>query len=224
MNELKFKPIEKMVPNKIMVFYRGDEGSSYVEVSDIDKGVVTSCRPATIESLSFIKKLVVPELKEKTPIKMMSPLDWFLRFDNDINDTNIVWSSKEQVRTINYRGKDVEYHCPALIWVYKGGDDIRVFAKRTRMENRVLHNLPLPNIYENGNICWGDVKIPKFQNSNEVVTNIPKLFFESAFTDHLNKNGCKVPIDEFLEMELKVQHGCYVKSKLTTDDFLRCTK
>lgn len=215
MNGMMFNPIEELVPEKVMVFYASDE-NHYVEVGTIENNEVVSSKPATLETLSFLKDLCIPQIDEKKPIKMVSNHKDFLKFDNDINDTCIIWSSPQQVRNFEWKGVEYTYNCPRLIWIYKGGKKVRVFAHRHRTE---LHHVPLPNIYQTGSICWGNVKFPKFRTSEDV-KSIEELFWNSKFTGHLNKKNCRVRLEEFHKSEEKFQHGCYVKADVNIKDLV----
>ena len=184
MEDLNFKPISEYNPHAIMIFYKNDNNEDYVEAGKIIKNKMTSRVPATLESISFLKNISSDEYEDKIrPIKMNSSIENFIHYDNDIDDVKITWKTKETKRIINVQGKQFIYYCPRTVWSYKGNGEVYVFVLGKRNK---LYHLPVPNIYEDGKICWGNVKVPNFKTSKELTENIEKLFWESNFSNHLN--------------------------------------
>jgi hypothetical protein len=212
-DELRFNPIKTLVPKKVMVFY-----DDYVEVGTIRNGKVMTMKPATKRSLSFMKDLVIEDKSEK-PIKLVSGKKIFIHFDNDVRDTNIVWYSRAKKRLIEYDGKRYAYYCPTTVWIYKGGRSVSVHVVHDKKSNSDLYRLSAPNIYGNGDICWGNVKFPKFTISDDLF-QIEDLFWNSRFSNHMDQANFSCPVDEFYSKDFINQRKSHVKSKMKLSDLL----
>jgi len=76
-----------------------------------------------------------------------------------------------------------------LIWQVKGTlnseGQYRIDNNKTRIRNPLTNRrINLPNIYDDGRLCWGDVR----NNNNHNMDTIPQMFFtfmESAFNSDL---------------------------------------
>lgn len=208
MESFEFRPIEEYIPRVAMVFYNCENSGDYVEVCKIEKGNITSTMPATIESLSFLKEIVVPRPETNQPIKLNSPMHKFLYFDNDVKDTLIVWESRAKKRVFEFKGKKVTYYCPKLLWVYRGHKDVSVYS----VWKDELGNVLVPNIYDGGRICWGNVKMKRFKTSEQLF-EVEELFWNSGFSSHLAQ--FKVKLDDLYQMDKKEQLMCHeIKTNL----------
>jgi len=186
MEELKFNAICEYNPYAIMIFYKNDNNEDYVEAGSIRLNKLTSRVPASLDSISFLKDIVSKDYDEKIkPIKMNSPIKNFVHYDNDIDDVKITWITEPITRTIKVQNKEYTYLFPRVMWSYLGKDEIFVFV--LGKQNKLYH-LPTPNVYENGKVCWGNVVIPNFKTSKELIDGIDRLFWESNFSNHLNSN------------------------------------
>ncbi len=73
---------------------------------------------------------------------------------------------------------------PGLVW-YGCGRDYRLFAiagEELTPESALFH-APLPNVYGDGRLCWGNLTPP--MASAATLAEALRLFLTSAFTDHL---------------------------------------
>jgi PRTRC genetic system protein B len=82
------------------------------------------------------------------------------------------------------QGELVTVALPGLVW-YGCGRDYRLF---TIQEDELapgcaLYHAPLPNVYSNGHLCWGNLTPPVA--SAATLGEALGLFLTSAFTDHL---------------------------------------
>jgi hypothetical protein len=170
-------------------------------------------KAATKRSLSFMKNLVIEDKSER-PIKMVSGDMEFIHFDNDVKDVNIAWFSKPKKRVIEYQGKKHIYHCPRTVWLYRGGNKVSLYVVFSKRKERELYKLSVPNVYADGSVCWGNVKLPRFETSEDL-KKMEDLFWNSRFSNHMFDSNFACPVDEFYAMDKEDQwtsHICIGKT------------
>jgi PRTRC genetic system protein B len=64
--------------------------------------------------------------------------------------------------------------------------------------NLPVYRAPFPNIYSNGRICWGNHKVPRATVAN--IWRAWRMFFNTAFNDHISSNKCKSCPGSVLEL------------------------
>lgn len=101
-------------------------------------------------------------------------------------EPTIVWYVKPHCRrawfskSTGIKGKSLPYPC--LVFKVSEGD-LSVFVcpdDEIKVESS-LYPLPLPNIYENCEVCLGDAEILTSPNIHEVVKNYEQAFFETEY-------------------------------------------
>jgi PRTRC genetic system protein B len=82
------------------------------------------------------------------------------------------------------QGELITVALPGLVW-YGCGRDYRLFAigEEELSPGSALYHAPLPNIYGDGRLCWGNLTPPMAAAST--LGEALRLFLTSAFTDHL---------------------------------------
>ncbi len=119
------------------------------------------------------------------------------------------------------RRRTLKVSLPGLVFAGAGTTyRLLVSPKRPTSADDMLYCMPLPNTHPDGNICWGNVKIPVC--APNTIHAAFKLFIESEFNNHLtagklqkkdvellaylrNLNGRRVPIKDLREAGL-VKH------------------
>lgn len=120
-----------------------------------------------------------------------------LYFSGNKNKRNIIWFNAPQKRTISTNKGNIHFQCPGIIYQLSD-DQLKVFTYLTKSRpsaDTVLYRLPLPNIYEDGDVCMGNVVIPK--DSSEISVLIERwegCFWNSKFTNYLIDEDKQNPI------------------------------
>lgn len=83
---------------------------------------------------------------------------------------------------------------PGLVWVGQGiAYSIFAATERPTRKDATLYHTPLPNVYNDGEVCAGSVKFPKA--SAESLRQAATLFFESHFNSDLSTDKFRSQID-----------------------------
>lgn len=92
-------------------------------------------------------------------------------------------------RTLQFslkRTSAISVPLPGLVFV-GAGQSYSIWAAHRRPATAAepLYHCPLPNVFDHGGICAGSVKFPKC--APNTILAAAALFFESGFTDHLER-------------------------------------
>ncbi|MCT8869025.1 PRTRC system protein B [Shewanella bicestrii] len=128
------------------------------------------------------------------------------------NSKILAWYTPRKEQTLFLTKSSVLVTLPPLLYVYKpaignGIASLSVFALASNKRpntNTKLYHAPLMNIYQNGSVCLGTMKIPQ-QMSGNIIDVVEKEFFGSKFT-HPNHNQLTrkpVNIEEFYRQKEK---------------------
>ncbi|MDN2483880.1 hypothetical protein [Vibrio agarivorans] len=190
-----------------------DEVVEYLEEMEWDEQGTNSyqCNLYMVESLgtqTFITQY--DTTKENTAINpvVISPSDLITKLRESTNEdgeldiidprllvdngTCRVWvytPEPDQPLYYNYgkkqRVQTVKKWCPLLFKMVDGKLYVAAlrYGTRPKMDTRIYH-VPLPNVYSNGSICLGDVKLPKHFD----VDAVSKAYLDSN-KSHLNYTG-----------------------------------
>lgn len=113
-----------------------------------------------------------------------------------VNKKNIVWTVNPMKKYLIFKNQlkleSNYYFLPKLIFAYIN-NVLMVFAvkkKNAINENTELYNAPFLNVYENGNVCMGniDVNVEQFNYYEDITKFLEIAFFKSEFT-HTNYNN-----------------------------------
>lgn len=107
----------------------------------------------------------------------------------DRDSFSVVWIADAKQRYLEFSDnkKSGLYPNPKLIFIYKRSN-LHVYAVKKGVVNEEtqLYKAPYPNIYSNGSVCMGNVKISvqNFTYIDDVVSYLEQAFFQSVFTSH----------------------------------------
>ncbi|AZB25283.1 MULTISPECIES: PRTRC system protein B [Flavobacteriales] len=190
-------------PKSALVFYESlYKNEMYVEHFDMDRnGNPINAHPLTVnEAKTLAKSLVIDKEIEKAFLKSKGILANNILHINPSQKGSVIWYTKAQERQM-YFVKNLEIpsgkaKVPAMLWI-ADKENLSVFAlsnDKRPTENTTLHYAPFFNVYNDGDVCMGNVDI-KIQNSTSVEEFIEQwesYFFNSYFS-HLV--GGHNPID-----------------------------
>lgn len=190
-------------PEHQLVIY-SDGYHSYIEHYEImennDMSYLSEGKPLTKNSLKKMLDLVLTSDKSifATITKLLP--ENVLFYDPRPGKRKLVWYSKAKEYVLHGINKTaVKAKLPAFIFMLDDGD-ISIYATKTGTRRpdlkTALFHAPVPNVYNDGKICMGNVKKP--QNKIEIIDLIEsweKAFWGSEFTGDLR--------DELFDKELK---------------------
>jgi len=161
---------------------------TYFESHSIVEGKMGPGKPASVESLGKIKLLFESvDAKVYQTIKGAIPRN-LLYINSDKTNPVLVFHTTSQKVKLNFskslKVASQEYYVPKLLWVFKGGE-ISIYALRTATLTSKVYQAPFFNIYQNGNVCMGNVSMEKeFSDISEAMEKIQGYFYNSQFTTH----------------------------------------
>lgn len=189
---------ELYFPTSAVIFYQTAQNYNadcYTEFLTFDKnGTPLACQPLSLENAQELAQLLSLKNEKKNTFlqpKGLLPAN-VLHFDLRENG-QVIWHTKAQQRTLFFEKstglENIKIGIPPLVWK---ADKKRLFLyalaqNRKPNLNTPLHYAPFFNIYENGNVCMGSVKINLPQNIHleEFIHRWETYFFESYFSHPL---------------------------------------
>lgn len=187
----------------VTIYRRGDnfsKGDLYMEIGPILKdGKKYRIGPSMQADKDFLNDLVASVKTDNfkaLKFKGLVPenVHWF---HSESQDPTIIWTNESCERQLYFSTKNVEsgiYKMPRLLFACSKGQ-LFVFRLATdepiTME-RFIFMMPLPNIYDDGQVCLGDSKrkLKKPQTMDDYIQNMESLFFNTKFNSiHHNKFG-----------------------------------
>lgn len=204
--KLKFKPINKLEPKCALVFYDSEDCGDYVEKWEIHKNKIIQKKPAYIEELKMLNKYAGGQQDFEFDERLSS----FLTIDTTKKEFSFI--TKEKEIELMFNKTIYKLKLPNILWIVKG-KDVKVFCyKSTLKKDTILYKLPTPNVYNDGKICWGNVKYEI--NSLSDVLMLERLFFESNFNEDLSIANFNVKPEKFYKMNYREQRKNLVKTNL----------
>jgi PRTRC genetic system protein B len=189
-------------PKAQIVLYSADKGEeAYLEYRDIrnvgGKEQLGEGKPLTRNSLQEMLGVVLAA--DKTQIATLKQLlpSTVLYVDGRPGRNRLVWYTPAMRRNIHIEGtgkkiKKGMVWVPAMLYAV-AGETLNVFAMATGTKRpepgTKLYNAPLPNVYNEGNVCMGNVKKPaKIVEISELIAAWDKAFWNSEFTHDVAGN------------------------------------
>jgi len=177
----------------------GNERGLYIEHYDMDdNGCPVNPRPLTMrEARGFAKALDAKKDTIKAFLRPQGILPAHVLHIDPSAKGSVVWYSKPQSRTLHFAdslGLPSGQLClPALVWV---ADRNRIFLYALKGKGKPNLNTPLcyapfMNLYGNGNVCMGSVKvaISKTASLEEFIAAWQGYFFDSYFSHFIGGNS-----------------------------------
>ncbi|MDR6919535.1 PRTRC system protein B [Chryseobacterium sp. 2987] len=189
-------------PKCALVVYetKGSETDVYVEHFDMDaNGNPINAHPLTVkEADNLAKSLLLEQEKESAFLKPKEVLPSnILTLDPDTEKGTVIWHTKAQLRDLffvkNLGIPNGKAYVPPMLWK-ASKSSLTVFALKSNRRPTLktpLYHCPFFNIYEDGKVCLGTIKID-IKNSTSVEDFIKAwehYFFHSYFSHALVTGG-----------------------------------
>jgi PRTRC genetic system protein B len=184
-------------PKSALIFYEAKTADNdvYVEHFDMDKnGNPINAHPLTErEAKVLAKSLQIEKDKDNAFLKSNGILPTNILHINPNKDkSTVLWYTKSQKRQLYFvNGLDIPSgmaYVPPMIW-YASKNSLSVFAlvsDRRPTEKTPLYFAPFFNIYEDGKVCMGSVKVSiKNAASVEEFTGAWEDYFFNSYFSHL---------------------------------------
>ena len=209
----------------VWVFYgNGREDNIYIETHDVIGGKIADAKPLQEDT---VRDLAVVLRKQTQMISRNASLlpKNILYLDNSPSKEEIVWYTNPKQVWMYFR-KDIKlesgkYPVPQLIWHYSKG---RLFVLTTGTKKRrptrktILLRSPFHNVNEDCLVCMGSGRfnIGRRDTIREVMREVEKVFYMTAFSHISGSDPCKNGIENYWKSSLQ-------KSALNLDTDLYST-
>lgn len=180
-------------PRIQLTVYKGS-GRSYIESHDILKDpdgnlVLGEAKPLTKQALRKLVELssVTQNHSWKTETILS---DNVLLLEMGSISHKMIWWTKEQKRLMNWKGKaPVEFICPPMLY-FLSNSELKVFwmqkNSKPTMKTALFH-CALPNVYDDGDVCMGNVKKPRAGSDfNKFIESWDHALWGSKYTRFLS--------------------------------------
>jgi len=142
--------------------------------------------------------------------------NWFKSYNEEnilVKDSSVIaWHRPRQTRTLYLTNEAINLEIPPLLYIFRTPKSnevasLSVFAlaanKRPNLKSKLYH-APLMNIYSDGRLCLGNMKLPRVID-DKTITLVESEFFGSRFThpNHSNLTRKKMDIVKFYKMKQK---------------------
>jgi len=182
-------------PIKALVVFNDDKKNTYVESYDMDEnGCPVNAHPLTVgESVKLAKALDTSDALQRNFLKPAGLLPSNVLYINPDHNGFAVWHTpKQRVNLLFVERLKIPNgiaSIPALLWK-ASKDNLYIYAladNTTVSEHTALYNAPFFNLYEDGKVCMGTVKIniPSDCLLEEFIALWQNYFFNSFFSHTL---------------------------------------
>jgi PRTRC genetic system protein B len=203
---------------QIIVYSSGND--AYLEYHDIlytvDGTVLSEGKPVTKKTLKKLLELVIESAKGSMANMNKLMPDNVLYFDPRPGRFKLIWYNTPMIRNlIGLRKTAVNIKTPSVLYVLDD-DSLSIYAlkssRRPKLDSLLFH-LPLPNIYDDGRICMGNVRTPKkLSELSDLIQAWEYAFWDSNFSSMLSPFTTRGMINQF------------IKSKGISTSLLKSTK
>lgn len=192
-------------PKAAMMVFTAQGQQPYIEYYEMDSaGYPVNPRPLTVrEAQSLAKALDTTHQAAKAFLRPEKLLTADILHIDPSQNGSVLWYTAPQKQKL-YFSESLSLECgvvslPALVWK-ADKKHLCVFAlkeKNKPKSNTPLYHAPFFNLYQNGNVCMGnvDVKIKDAAYLEEFISAWQQYFFGSYFSHHI---GGHIPMKENL--------------------------
>ncbi|TWI20307.1 PRTRC system protein B [Sphingobacterium siyangense] len=236
MNNIKENLGKLYHPQSALVFYqtKGSAKDTYVEYFDMDRnGAPINAHPLTVREASQLAKALKMAKQEKEPTLKPTGIISNNMLHLDAIKGKAIWFTKGMKREMFF-SQSLEIpkgiaNVPPLLWV-ANRQSLYVFALKTDRrptEKTKLYNAPFFNVYENGNVCMGnvDIRIKKTASLEEFTKAWEDYFFNSYFSHLMNsynpiKGNCVMLWEELINNRGAFPKEVLKKNKVTLTELM----
>lgn len=223
------KALEKYAPTQIVVVYENKSSSSYLEIHSVKEGKIFEGRPLKKKTLEELLRACSDKTEIRLPFRgrMQSNI---LYYNCDSNNPTLVWYEPMKSRRLIF-GKSMttgEYVVPPAVFAFRNYH-LHIYAVKALNEkdindNEVLYNYPLPNIYDGGSVCMGDVDMEtaNYECVEDLLEGLSEKFWDSKFTEfHADHPLKDENVYEFWKKQLQNPTGFPLEVLMKTDSKLK---
>ena len=163
-----------MSPSSILVIYENTDGTTYIEVADIEGKQIVNSRPLSLKNIQEMIRF--SEKKPKSSVYM--PINRHIMMYRE-SPITVAWIYPKTSFTIIVGNKTLLIQGIQLLLIVNGGDLYSYFIKRSNGMNTILYDVELPNVTR-GHVCTGKFRI-RTENLSSIITDGEIAFFETAF-------------------------------------------
>lgn len=225
-------------PVKALVVYRseGADSNCYVEAFDMDEdGFMVNAHPlATTESRALAKALDVSDALKKAFLRPKGLMPSNVLYINPEQNGFAIWHTPPMSANLFFAPQlDIPNgtaNLPHLLWVAaKSG--LQVFALKDTDQPTLdteLYHAPFFNLYKNGKVCMGTVKVKVNEHSylEEFMSQWQEYFFNSYFSHHIGghqptKKNLRTLWKGLMNTKKKFPQSALLQTKFTLKDLLK---
>lgn len=224
------KALQKFKPTEIVVVYENkDAHSNYLEIHSVKEGKIYEGRPLKKKTLEELLRACSDKSEIRLPFRgrMQSNI---LYYNCDSNNPTLVWYEPMKVRRILF-GKSMtagDYIVPPAVFAFRGFH-LHVYAVKALNEKditdkEVLYNYPLPNIYDGGSVCMGDINMEteNYECVEDLLEGCSEKFWNSKFTEfHADHPLKEENVYEFWKKRLNNKEDFPLEVLMKTDSKLK---
>lgn len=196
------------VPYLDLIFYNNGSGKSYVEYADIHDGIIGTHQPLSIKDFQLLLNAVNVGENNKREIalgfKGLIPNN-VLSFRTDAITPQLTWFVKSTYRNIYFKNIKGGFQYPHMVFSVRE-NELKIFGVKTSRltPETKLFQLPFPNCYGNGGMCWGTMRKANFMTNDydQLMKNMETVFYESNFTGDLMNERTSSKIFKFIRKSL----------------------
>lgn len=195
-----------MGQQKTIRFTGYNQGGIYIEENNNTNVFVPISETNANIAFEILRKKLKGELGNLISFKDIVPRN-VLKYEQA--DTHrellVMWYTKPSKRFLNHIDKTktgIVYY-PPLIWYYKKGS-LYLYAIKDKEPTlgTKLFKMPFPNMYGNGDLCFGSNRAKKVKNINELILDMEAIVYSSKYSHGLNTSPmlCREPEVVFKKM------------------------
>ena len=217
-------------PTAQLVVYESKQSSEcYIEYKTVvesdGKFQLSEGKPLMKQTLKKLLATVTAAATNVTETKSELMPENVLFFQPNKTDSVLIWYNKPMLRKmIGYTKKQIDVQMPGVI--YKLVDkELSIFtfksSRRPELKTPLFH-LPIPNIYDSGGVCMGNVKAPRNKTElAELIKAWEQSFWGSEFTTFLDDETTCEQFKSAATMKLKFDSKLYKPFKKQLKDILK---
>lgn len=177
-----------LLPELELIFFSNYEGNVYAEYCEIKENKRTSYKPISYHGINLLYnklKLLVKENNNEKFYKFKGLIPSNVIYYDVLTTPCIAWIKPSHINSYNTIKKKYFYKYPNLLFLLKFNTLFVYALKTTKVNmNTKLYNAPFYNVYDNGKLCMGTMRIDNLISiyHEETISNLEDSFFNSFFT------------------------------------------
>lgn len=194
MNKDKIK--KQFIPECALIVYKNEQ-DYYIESHPIENGIVGAGAPVSEKWIQALAKSFKDKGTAEYKKFELFP-DNLLAYHNEPYKKILCWTYKSDGgENLNINDNECRIYPPKMIFLVHN-DNLYVFCyKSTKKDKYKLFKAPFYNVYSDGRVCLGNVRIQKeFDTIKEEIEWWTNIWWSSKFTNSLDSNAATIPLKE----------------------------